>query len=398
MSDSLRRPDTDRRARPWRHDAWVPMLTFAFASLIAAGCADPRISIHEFVEMQQDAAAQPTTQPSDRTFDVWAKHAFVPYRAGPSDVLGVALTGLNEPTETIVLQARVNRDGEISLPMVGTVNVGDRELEDVERAIEAAYVPAIVKAVSVNVEVVSYHTTDVLVTGAVTTPGLIPLRRTQRDLLHAVANAGGVSYDASGQITLKRVRRPAEGITLNVLDPIELEAAFSLEPLESGDVILVEAATPNQVFVGGLVRAPGPKLFPRGTQVNLLQVLASSGGVATEVAPSEATLIRRMPDGRDVQVKLDLDRLQRGEDPNIMLAAGDILWVPETIGTRTVDFFNRNIFFRAGFTASYNVTGNATGIEWLNRRSRQSGAFSQGATNGGNTIQNMVDPFGFLFP
>ena len=35
--------------------------------------------------------------------------------------------------------------------------------------------------------------------------------------------------------------------------------------------------------------------------------------------------------GHDVHVKLDLDRIQRSEDPDITLAAGDVLWVPFTL-------------------------------------------------------------------
>ena len=94
----------------------------------------------------------------------------------------------------------------------------------------------------------------------------------------------------------------------------------------------------------------------------------------------------------DVQVKVDLKKLQMGEEPNIMLAAGDILWVPETAGTKTMDFINKNFFLRFGATASYNVIGNATGVEYLNRRAQQSSQFS----NGSGTLQNSIDPLGFL--
>jgi polysaccharide export outer membrane protein len=393
MSFIARKLDGDRRPSPRRSIAAAVVAILVSIGLSATGCSDPRISILEFIEMQQQQTPPPTTQPSDRTADVWAKHAFVPDLIGPSDILSVALTGLDGPTETTALQVRVNRQGEISVPMVGAVKVGDMELEDAERAIQQRYVPSIVKVLSVNVEVVRYDTTDVLVVGAVATPGLIPLRRTQRDLLHVVAKAGGVSFEASGRINLQRVRRPNEEVTLNVLDPVELEAAFALPPLEAGDIVAVEAATPNTIFVGGLVNAPGPQAYLPGTTVNLLQVLAAAGGVRTDVAPTEATLIHRMPDGKDVQVKIELGRLQRGEDPNIMLAAGDILWVPETFGTKTLDFINRNLFFRAGVsvTAGYN----AQGIDFLNRRELQKGRFGVG---GAQTLQDQFDPFGFFTP
>lgn len=55
-----------------------------------------------------------------------------------------------------------------------------------------------------------------------------------------------------------------------------------------------------------------------------------------------------MPDGQDVYVKLDLDRLTTGKDANIALAAGDILWVPHTLQTRFQEWVSRNIYVRGG--------------------------------------------------
>ncbi len=358
------------------------------------------MTIYEFLEIQKQSAPVEPEPPNSKPAQMWAERCQLPYRVGSSDRLNVALTGLNAdiPTEVTLTVVRVDRDGEISLPLVGNVKVGGLELEDVETAIHDAYVPAYFQnGIIVHVEVAEYHTTNVVVVGAVTTPGIIPLRRTERDVLHAVASAGGLVFTASGRMTLKRLRRPDEPVTLDLLDPKELEAAFSLEELEPGDIIEVEAATPNTIYVGGLVMVPGPQIFPPGTQVNLLQLLAAAGGVREELYPTDATLVRRLENGSDVQVRIDLNKLRSGEEPNIILAAGDIFWVPETFGTKTIDFLNRNLFFRAGFTASYNVIGNATGIEFLNRREEQSAALTSGSSNS-STLQNRVDPAGFLFP
>jgi hypothetical protein len=78
--------------------------------------------------------------------------------------------------------------------------------------------------------------------------------------------------------------------------------------------------------------------------------------------------------------------MARGEDPNITLVAGDILWVPDTLGTRVQDFINRNIFMRAGVSVTYSVTG----VEFLNRRELQ------GAGVSGNDLEDSFDPLGFL--
>ena len=167
-----------------------------------------------------------------------------------------------------------------------------------------------------------------------------------------------------------------------------MERALAADPLETGDIIVVEPATPNTVYVGGLVSRPAPQTFPAGVRMNILQVLAGAGGLRPDLLPTEGTLIRRMPDGKDVQVKLNLARIQRGLDDNIMLAAGDILWVPETAGTRLIDFFNRNFFFRGGVSITYS----ATATEFMN--SRAQAVQLRGLQGGG--AQSQFDPFGFL--
>ena len=163
-----------------------------------------------------------------------------------------------------------------------------------------------------------------------------------------------------------------------------------MDPLEAGDLVHVHAAPPNTIFVGGLVQVVGPQTYPAGTPVSILQAIAAAGGLRTDVAPREGTLIRRYVEGADLHVKLDLNRLACGRDPNIGLAPGDILWVPHTWDTRIQEFISRNIFFRAGVTASYNITGR----EYLNRARQQNGDF----TGGGGILEGVVDPLGFLVP
>jgi hypothetical protein len=67
--------------------------------------------------------------------------------------------------------------------------------------------------------------------------------------------------------------------------------------------------------------------------------------------------------------------------------AGDIVWVPETFSTRLMHFINTNIFFRAGVSVNYNVSG----IEFMNRQDLQASGvgFNQ-------NLQDSFDPLGFL--
>lgn len=367
----------------------VPLILLTALIVPMFGCTDHRISLRDFLIIEQKVR-EANSAPPDEEAIAAAKElidrGLGPYKVSTSDVLSVTFSALDDSELMIPQQVRVDRKGEIELPGVGKIDVEESELEDVENKIQDAYVPDIYRDVVVHVTLAETDTTEVLVNGAVTLPGFVSLRRTERNLLYAIVGAGGVSSLASGEVLLRRIRKPTEEVTLDLTKPEGMRAVFALDPLEAGDIITVAAAMSSVIYVGGLVNAPSPQALPAGAHMSVLQAIAASGGLRTDVIPREATLIRRLPDGHDYHVKLDLDRINKAQDPNIMLAAGDILWVPETFETRVEDFINRNFFMRAGVTVSYNVSG----TEFLNRRGLQGNQF------GGGNLQNSVDPLGFL--
>lgn len=362
--------------------------------IMLVGCSqkDHRIGMDEFLQIQEEFAQ---SAPADDGIVATAhlNSKLGRYTVGPGDVLEISMKAdINtESDSNVPTLVRVDRNGSIDLPLVGDVQVNGKELEEVEDAITAAFVPGFFKNaedVSVFVGLRQAAPTNVLVHGAVTKPGLTKLRRTERNLLYAIHAAGGLSDISAAQVTLSRLRCPDDEVTLNIATREGLAQALSLDPLEDGDIITVESAKVNAIFVGGLVRSPQTQIYPPGATINSLQAIAAAGGLRTDVAPKMATLIRRLPDGEDVHVKIDLNRLATGADPNLMLAAGDILWVPETFETRVQDWINKNIFIRAGLNAS--VSYNVSGIEFMNRHGAQGGGV------GGGNLQDQFDPFGFL--
>ena len=323
--------------------------------LCLAGC-EYRITQAEFMDMLRATEESPTTQPAAgvRPGQTVIDKRLGLYRLGADDVVGVGVTGPSEKAAVPAVQVRVTSRGTVELPLVGEVAVDGLTLEEAEAAIRRAYVPKYLPQAVVHVEVVSPHTIHVLVVDGLGAPKMVELRRNERNLLFAMARAGGGPQACSGVVTLRQVRQPGKEVTLNLSDPAGLEAALALEPLERGDIVILHGVQSNTIFVGGLVNAPRPQTYAPGTHVTILQALAAAGGLRTDVIPREATLIRRL-DGRDVHVRLDLDRLATGKDENIALAAGDILWVPETLETRFHDFINRTLYLRVGASATYSA-------------------------------------------
>jgi len=353
--------------------------TLVIGAVLCGGCVHtvPTISFDEFMALQREDAP-PDSQPapaSPRATKARVDRNLGPYRAGPGDVLSVTLSGLDVAVVSPV-SALVHSDGAITLPLAGDIMVEGKTLEEIENTVRDAFVPSVVRDLVARVVVEEYDTTHVIVHGAVAAPGMVMLPRHQRNLLYAVLSAGGVSSEASGMVGLKRIRRGDETVVVNLTNPVELEAALALDPLESGDIIAVESAFPNTIFVGGLVNAPAPQSYPPGIEVSFLQALASAGGLRTDIHPKNGLLIRRMSDDRDVRVKLDLERLADGEDENFMLASGDILWVPETNATKFQDFCNRTFFFRAGVSVTYDPIQFENTRRALNQSSDSNSLFS----------------------
>ena len=351
---------------------FTSLAQFSFCLILVGllvGCTEYRMNLDEFqaalaaVETGSQTADGTSVDPAEvrRVID----EALGPYRVGPGDVLGVTITPAGQ-SPGIPLNTRLGSDGRVHLPMAGALDVDGMTLGEVETAIQNAYVPKYHVQAVVHVQLASAETTEVMVVGALVAPlagvGSIPemvsLRRSERNLLHATALAGGMSQAASGLVTIKRLRQSGKAATFNLREPAGLRKALAIDPLEDGDIVVVHAAQSNTVFVGGLVMGAGPQTYAADSEVTVLQALAAAGGGRPDLIPTTATLIRRV-DGKDMHVKLDLVDLVRGKQENIILASGDILWLPHTTGTRVHEFLNSAVSFRAtaGYYLGYSNVG-----------------------------------------
>ncbi len=399
MDDSL----TDAGRRRCLHGMYGWRLAFCWmVAWMAAGCQqnDHRVSLETFLDMREPVTA---TQPSD----VPAAWTPGPYEVGPGDVLRILISGpgaeqlgimptaglaaAGAPTVAATspgLLIRVDRNGGITLPMVGRLDVAGKTFDEIATIVAEAYSPRYMTEATVQVDMAMYRPTTVLVLGEVVDPGPVPLQRNQRSVLQAILRAGGPTSFASDEVVVVPASDPQNKQTFHINSVEGLVEAAQLDRLGEQDIVWLGRRGNDFVYVNGLVGVSRPVPVPRGSSLTVLQALAASGGLRTDVTPREATLVRHTPDGQDVHVKLNLDRIRNGSDANIQLAAGDILVVPDTLETRVQDFINRNFFFRAGVSAT--LTYNVNGIEFLNRPSQQVGE------GDGGSISDVFDPFGSL--
>lgn len=340
--------------------------TLGLFILTACAPEDTRMSVYEYLAMHEDRCAAPagplaTTQPAQTQpieLPAWSPG---PYRIGPGDIVEIQISGLEAIGMEGIHRVRVNQNGEARLPTVGEIQVAGLTMEELEEKVRNVYVPKYIQETQISARIAEselgeklYHTVNVTVMGAVATPSTVQLRRDSSSILQAVMSAGGPSEFASGRITWIPASNPSAAKQFDLCNRSELVHAAKIGRLSPSDVIIVERRTNNFVYVQGLVNTPGPiPLGPSG-DLTAMQAIASGGGSLLAFTPKEATLYRTRDDGEIMRVRLDLQRMRAGKDPDIVLQPGDILSVPHTFETRMEEFLAKAFIFRFGMDTTFN--------------------------------------------
>jgi protein involved in polysaccharide export with SLBB domain len=194
----------------------------------------------------------------------------------------------------------------------------------------------------------------VIVSGGAGQPALVELPRGACTVVHALARTSGFAALGGSRVTVQPHDPEAPRVEYDLSCAAEIRRALAAPPLQSGDVVSVSPATSNVVYAVGLLNSPGPIPVPSGGRLTLVQTLASAGGLVDFLDPEEATLWRRLPDGRTVRARIELAAILAGERPDIDLRAGDVLDVPHTAKTRVRQWLAESIAIGPfGVTAVY---------------------------------------------
>lgn len=170
------------------------------------------------------------------------------YRVRPGDVLQIEVL----EDATLNRTAIVLPDGQISLPLAGSVRAAGRSLAEVQADLAGRLAPNFASAPTVYVTLSALaervpsapatpRLSDIYVLGAATTPGKVEVKP-GATLLQALAQAGGVTpFAAKKRIQLRRVDKSGvEKVYKFDLDAIERgEAGGGATRLMSGDVIVI---------------------------------------------------------------------------------------------------------------------------------------------------------------
>ena len=239
------------------------------------------------------------------------------YKVGSKDVLSVAVFGHTELSGKFTVTA----DGQLSLPLIGSVPVAGRTVSAIETDLVKRFADGFLKGPQISVQVVEYLSQRVFVIGEVRSPGAITLTGSTT-LLEVLAHAA-VTEQSGGQVVLLRpgstesARGPAvpgqNGVTEIGRVSVQQLRSGSITvnvQLQDGDTVFVPRA--ETVFVLGQVNKPGSYTIESGA-TTVLTAISMAGGT-TQLGSTGRVKIARLVDGERVEERAKLDDLVKPGD------------------------------------------------------------------------------------
>jgi polysaccharide export outer membrane protein len=240
---------------------------------------------------------------------------------GPGDLLHV--TVLREPE--LEQRARVLDSGDVNLPLIGDVHVAGLDPAQASAVIEAKYlVGNYLKHPSVSVFVEEFATQPVSVLGQVAKPGTYAIK-TPRTLLDLLAMAGGLTPVADRHIMIERARGAKQREERVFLSNRADDALMANVTIDPGDTILVPKA--GIVYVLGDVGRPGGYPMENESRMTVLQAIAMAAGVNRTANEKQARVIHNV-NGEYDEEPLPLRNIEKGDAPDELLQANDVIYVP----------------------------------------------------------------------
>jgi polysaccharide export outer membrane protein len=159
------------------------------------------------------------------------------YRLVPNDVVDIRVFQENDLDSTL----RVSKEGTITFPLIGSVQIGGKTPQDAALTIKAALAKDYLVNPQVNVTVVEYAKKLFTVLGQVQRPGSYDLPdRDTLTLIQAIGMAGGYTRIADpGKITLKRTVDGKQSILHLNAKKMAAGSTETAIAVQSGDIITV---------------------------------------------------------------------------------------------------------------------------------------------------------------
>jgi polysaccharide export outer membrane protein len=225
-----------------------------------------------------------------------------------------------------VATVRVDGDGNVMLPFIGSVNVKGLTIRDAQAIIgERLQTGGFYKNPQVILQVLDTVNGSVLITGEVHATVPVSTHRTLKDVL---LTAGGLPSNASHTVKIVRPGKEAP-IVVDLGTDLATSKTAEIDVLPH-DIIQITRA--SVVYVLGAFAHQGAVQLDQATPLTLLQVASLSGGIGYEGKLNDLRLIRTVQsdDGTITRkvVEVDIKKVRNGQANDPILQPNDIVLLP----------------------------------------------------------------------
>lgn len=319
--------------------------------LIISGCAKEQFEANtdlkqfqeasQAIEEQAPAADKVVAQPAAAAM---ATDDIGDYILGPGDLLQLTVF----ETEDLDTEVRVSSRGQVSLPLIGTVDVRNLTAADAERKIEGLLAAKYLQDPHVSIFIKEHVSRQITLVGSFKKPGTYDYVA-KRNLLDVIAIAEGLTENAG---TAAYITRFDDKSKKNINYFVDLDQLIKKGNMAQnimvlgGDVIFIPET--GQCFVDGAVRKPGT--YPIKSGMTITEVVTLAGGLAGYADTDKIKLIRHMGPGKERQVlSLSYNDLQAGVGDSLLIKDQDIIFAESSSSGM--------LFSGSGFTLGFLGTG-----------------------------------------
>jgi polysaccharide biosynthesis/export protein len=263
----------------------IPSLYDMYVQAVARPAAPRRFGAEVFENGTRDSQLIPMDLPAGPDYVV-----------GPGDGLSVDLWGGVSQR----LYRVVDREGRVSLPEVGPIEVSGKSLADLQQSLQQILRTQF-RDVSADVSLARLRTIRVYEVGDVANPGAYDISSLSTPL-NALFVAGGPTQRGSMRI-LKHYRGNQLVQTVDVYDLLLHGVKANLARLENGDTVQVPPIGP-QVTVEGMVRRPA--VYELLDEKSLASVLELAGGLLPAATLRHIEVQRLVAHDKQTMLSVDI--------------------------------------------------------------------------------------------
>lgn len=253
-------------------------------------------------------------------------------KLGVGDLLEISVFGVPD----LSTKARVSSSGDVYLPLIDYVHVGDLTTDEAQNVIQKRLEDGgFVRNPHVTIFVNESASQAIMMVGEVAHPGPYPAIG-ERHLFDLLSMAGGLTERAGRTVTIVHRGESNQKVELQLPQSLAEDTQNNIEVLP-GDTIIVARA--GIVYVVGDVHRPSGFLI-EDNSLTVLKALALAGGSTRTSSLNGTKILRQTPSGVQ-EIPVRLNKVLHAKAPDVALVKGDVLFVPgssaKAVGYRTAE-------------------------------------------------------------